>query len=256
MNKTNTKKIQIWLICIICFLFAVLLSLSVTAAYFGRNRSFGGTMEFSSGIKINYLNVNDNGNKSFSLLKLGNKSTIADFNGTNLTKLDEDSNNVSSADIFYLANPSISPAEGTIEYFVRIKIEFKTTIQNGATVSDRIMTSAEIENVFGNVNPVEINKTTSDSIGFIYKDGYYYLTKAGITEISSYDDLFLNKESNTSVYLFKSNGVNQGVNYFELKLAEIVDEYLVDNFKLSISVEAIDARESSGAILSDVWQIA
>lgn len=255
MNKTNTKKIQIWLVCIICFLFAVLLSLSVTAAYFGRNRSFGGTLEFSSGIKINYLNVNDNGNKSFSLLKLGNKSTIGDFNGQNLSILDESSDNVVSSDIFYLANPEISPAIGTIDYFLRIKVEFKTTVQVGGSVEDRIMTETEIQNVFGTNAPVKINTATENSMGFVFKDGYYYLANSGVSEILSYDDLFLNKESTSSVYLFKSDGVNQGVNYFELKLAEIVDEYLVDNFKLSIEIEAIDARENSGAILSNIWQI-
>ena len=257
MGKTNTKKIQIWLICIICFLFAVLLALSVTAAYFGRNRSFEGTLEFSSGIKINYSNVEENGNKGFTLLKLGNKATIGSFNGRDLTKLDEDSSNVASSDIFYIANPEISPAEDTIEYYLRIKVQFLTTIQDGASVRDREMTSAEIINVFGNANPVEVNQTTAESIGFVLKDGYYYLTNAGETDVNGYESLRLNvSEQRSGVYLFKSAGVNQGVNYFELKLAEIVDEYLVDNFKVSIKVEAIDARTNSGAVINDVWNIA
>lgn len=257
MGKTNTKKIQIWLICIICFLFAVLLTFSVTAAYFGRNRTFEGTLEFSSGIKINYSNVEDNGNKGFTLLKLGNKTTIDSFNGRDLTKLDEDSSNVASSDIFYIANPEISPAEDTIEYYLRIKVQFLTTIQDGASVRDREMTSAEIRNVFGNENPVEINQTTAESIGFVFKDGYYYLTNAGETNVNGYESLRLNvSEQRSGVYLFKSAGVNQGVNYFELKLAEIVDEYLVDNFKISIKVEAIDARSNSGAVINDVWNIA
>ena len=257
MGKTNTKKIQIWLICIICFLFAVLLALSVTAAYFGRNRKFEGTLEFSPGIKIDYSQVEDNGDKSFSLLKLGNKATIASIDGNNLTRLDEISSNVASSDIFYIANPELKPAENTIEYYLRVKVEFKTTYQNGASVEDRLMTAAEILNVFGVANPIAINEVTDVSIGFVYKDGYYYLVNPGTTIISNYTDLYLNNSTaRASVNLFKSDGVNQGVNYFELKLAEIVDEYLVDNFKLVVTVEAIDAREGSGAISSNVWNIA
>ena len=237
MGKTNTKKIQIWLICIICFLFAILLAFSVTAAYFGRNRSFEGTLEFSSGIKIDYSNVEDNGN--------------------NLTKLDENSSDVASSDIFYIANPTISPAQNTIEYYLRIKMQFLTTVQDGATVRDREMTAREIKNVFGTENPISVNQTTEESIGFIYKDGYYYLTKAGETSVNGYESLHLNtSEQSGGVYLFKSDGVNQSVNYFELKLAEIVDEYLVDNFKLSIKIEAIDASSNSGAVIDDVWNIA
>ena len=257
MGKTNTKKIQIWLICIICFLFAILLAFSVTAAYFGRNRSFEGTLEFSSGIKIDYSNVEDNGDKSFTLLKLGNKATIGSFNGNNLTKLDENSSDVASSDIFYIANPEISPAQETIEYYLRIKVQFLTTVQDGATVRDREMTAREIKNVFGTENPISVNLATVESIGFIYKDGYYYLTKAGETSVNGYESLHLNtSEQIGGVYLFKSAGVNQSVNYFELKLAEIVDEYLVDNFKLSIKIEAIDARSNSGAVIDDVWNIA
>ena len=83
MEKTNTKKIQIWLICIICFLFACLLAVSVTAAYFGQNRKFEGTLEFAGGVKVDYFHVDPNDDKSFTLLKLGNSRTIDNFLGEN-----------------------------------------------------------------------------------------------------------------------------------------------------------------------------
>ena len=254
MNN-KSKKIQTLLICVICVIFALLLSLTVTMAYFGRNRNFAGTIEFSPGIKIEYLNVESNANNSFSLLKLGNSKTFINFDGT-LTPLNESSSDVSSADIFYIANPELKPALTTIDYYIRVKIEFKTSYEDGAVVQDRVMTSAEIENVFGISYPLNINASTDNSIGFVYKDGYYYLVNAGITEVSGYEDLYKNNQTNrASVYIFESAGVNQNVNYFKLPLAEIVDEYLVDNFKLSITVEAIDARENSGAITSNVWNI-
>ena len=271
MEKTNTKKIQIWLICIICFLFACLLAISVTAAYFGQNRKFEGTLEFSNGVKIDYFNVDPNGDKSFSLLKLGNSTTINDFNGSNLTRLDEASSDVKSEERFYIANPKIQPADGTIPYYLRFSLHYYTEYQEGTEVKSREMTAAEIKNVFGSENPILMNTTADkDSPKFVYKEnsyrdgshvytdgGYYYLVNSNVEqgELDNYNDLFLNEPNGVGAYLFFGTVENSGVRYYTLYLAETVDYYLVDNFKIVITVETIDAREGSTALNADVWNI-
>lgn len=269
MGKTNTKKIQIWLICIICFLFACLLAVSVTAAYFGMNRKFEGTLEFSNGVKIDYLHVEANGDKSFTLLKLGNSRTINDFDGTNLTPLNEASLDVKSAEVFYIANPEIKPADDTIPYYLRFSLRFYTEDQDGEETKSREMDEKEIENVFGSKNPIALNKDqeTNNSPKFVYKEnryssdssdgGYYYLVKSDINEgeLDSYSDLYVNESGGPSKYLLFGTSEMSGVRYYELRLAETVDYYMVDNFKIVLNIETIDARDGNSALNGDIWNI-
>ena len=269
MGKTNTKKIQIWLICIICFLFACLLAVSVTAAYFGMNRKFEGTLEFSNGVKIDYLHVEANGDKSFTLLKLGNKETINDFDGTNLTPLNEASSDVSSADVFYIANPEIKPADDTIPYYLRFSLRFYTEYQDGGETKSKEMKPEEIKNVFGSENPIALNKDqeTNNSPKFVYKEnryssdssdgGYYYLVKPDINEgeLDRYSDLHVNEPGGPSKYLLFGTSEMSGVRYYTLYLAETVDYYMVDNFKIVLNIETIDARDGNSALNGDIWNI-
>ena len=263
MGKTNTKKIQIWLICIICFLFACLLTISVTAAYFGQNRKFEGTLEFSDGVKVDYFNVEKSGDKSFSLLKLGNKKTIDQFTGRDdLTPLNEASSDVSSADVFYIANPEIKPADDTIPYYLRFSLRYYTEYQDGTEVKSREMTKAEILNVFGTDTPIEINTgSEGNAPKFFYREiysdgGWYYLVNSNFDDtLDRYEDLYVNEPGGASKYLLFGTVERSGVVYYTLYLAETVDYYLVDNFKIVLTIETIDARDGNSALNADVWFI-
>ena len=272
MEKTNTKKIQIWLICIICFLFACLLAVSVTAAYFGQNRKFEGTLEFAGGVKVDYFHVDPNDDKSFTLLKLGNSRTIDNFLGENdLTRLDEASSDVKSAEVFYIANPEIKPADDTIPYYLRFSLKYFTEYQDGTEVKSREMTKAEIVNVFGTETPIDINLASEDnnSPKFVYKEwryvdgshvytdgGWYYLVNSNFDgTLDRYKDLYVNEAGGASKYLFFGTTENSGVRYYTLYLSETVDYYLVDNFKIVLSIETIDSRDGNSALNADVWRI-
>ena len=235
---------------VICAILALLFAACFTAAYFGQNRKFQGTLNFASGIVLEYKNIDIN-NNNMSLLKLGNSRTIEDFSGAgDLTKLDETSNNVASEEVFYLANPGFKPAEDTINYFLRVKLEFYTQTESGS----RLLTEQEMLNVFGNTNPLTVAAPTNDTSGFVLHNGYYYLVKAGETAIDGYSNLYVNTNvARADIQLFVSDGINNGVSYTKLELAKVVDYYLVQNFKININVEAIDANEN--LLDLDIWQL-
>ena len=260
--KTNRKRTIILILSAVCVLLALLLAFSISYAYFGRNRKFSGTLSFSDGIKLNYRNAQPSGEKSFTLLKLGNKRTFDSFeNVSDLTPLNEAQEDVKSEDVFYLANPYITANSESIDCFVRFKLEFKTREYS----ETRLMTNAEIENVFGTLSPIEFNIVSEDQNGFLTKGDYYYLVPAGTEEILDYSNLYkLENTDENTFYLFEKelyktakdeNENDVDVFYYELKLADMVDVYLVKNFEIEITIETIDGRDNSSIQTSDVWQI-
>ena len=260
--KTNRKKKIVIILSLMCVLLALLLAFSISYAYFGRNRKFSGTLSFSNGIKLDYHNAQTSGDKSFTLLKLGNARTFDSFeNLSDLTPLNEAQEDVKSEDVFYLANPYVTANSESIDCFVRFKLEFKTREYS----ETRLMTGEEIENVFGTLTPIEYNLVSEDNIGFLKKGDYFYLVDAGTEEILDYQDLYkLTNEDENTFYLFEKelyktakdeNEDDVDVYYYALSLANMVDVYLVKNFEIEITIETIDGRDGSEIQTDDIWQI-
>ncbi len=258
--KTNKKVVLI--LSLMCVLLALLLAFSISFAYFGRNRKFFGTLNFSNGIKLNYYNAQPSGEKSFTLLKLGNARTFASFESvSDLTPLNEAQEDVKSEEVFYLANPYITANSESIDCFVRFKLEFKTREYS----ETRLMTDEEVVNVFGTSNPVEYNLVGEENIGFLKKGDYFYLVNAGTEEILDYSDLYkLTNADENAFYLFEKelyktakdeNEEDVDVYYYTLRLADMVDVYLVKNFEIEITIETIDGRDGNAIQTDDIWQI-
>lgn len=251
--KTKKSKLISYSLIGVCVLLLILLCVSVSLAYFGMNRKFQGSLNFSDGIVLDYKNASPTGEKSFSLLKLGNSRTIGSYNNSqDLTEFKESKADVSSDEVFYLANPYIMANTKSVACYVRMKVGLYTTF-----VDERELTDKEIKNVFGTLDPLSINLATDADFGFVKKGDYYYLSNAGTTSVSGYQDLYiLNNNDNNKIYLFESdNEKSFDVEYFVLKLNEIVDEFLVDNFKIKIEIESIDGRAESKAVESNIWSL-
>ena len=257
--KTSKRKL-IFILSVISILLLIALTVSVTFAFFGKNRKFEGELNFSNGIVLNYKNAEPSGDKSFSLLKLGNSRTINNFEYySDLTPLAESSSEVKSEEVFYIANPFLTADSNSIDCYVRLKLEYKTNEFS----TDRVMTDKEIFNVFGTYEPLLI-KTALDEVGFVKYGDYYYLVNSGVSEIN-YNNLYsITSSDSNKFYIFETTGTKTAkideqesaqISYTKLNLAEMVDYYLVDNFKIVITIETIDARTGSGAIANNIWNL-
>lgn len=194
----SNKKNFIWIATISFVLIGVLVALCVgiTSAWFVAQRRAEGTLEFVDGIKIEYSNLyldeQDETNKTLKLAYVDDEVLYA---------LEIDG--VEGDEIFNIANPSLKAKEGTVPYYVRVKLNINLYYDNNGedvlidntTRADFLATT---EGYTKNDEPVVITNETQlflnlpelDVSKFVYFDGWYYLSETQ-GEVDEFEDIAL-----------------------------------------------------------------
>jgi len=230
MSKKKNITLIVLAICLVA-IFA-LLYIGFTNAWFIANRKAEGTLEFVDGIKIEYSNLYlDTQNPSSKNLKLA------------YTQNDElkplELNGVTSNQVFNLANPTLKAKQGTVSYYVRVRLNinlyYKDSIGNEILIDDNSRESfLETTNVYTkndepfvvtNEKDLFINLPSLDVSKLVYFNGWYYLAEIQ-GEVLTFEDInleecyyngeetkvvsFLNTNLNGDVILALDDDVNYG----------------------------------------------
>ena len=249
--KTKNKKIVIAISILLLILIVATISVLATRAWFISTRQAEGTLNFVDGIKINYTNMYEETSTSTnSALKL---QTIDN------NKLEV--NGVTSNMVFKLKNPSLTPEENTVEYYVRAKLTYKLYFKNAdgneieITDSTRNEFLATTSNYEKNGEPFTVENefdlfTSLPEINtsFVKFGDWYYLGTA-TSEVNSLQDItlekcFYNNTETKTVEIFKIDANN------EIKIA--MDDSINTNEKMPFSkleiVLNIEAVEESALV--------
>lgn len=249
--KTKNKKIVIAISIILLILLVATISVLATRAWFISTRQAEGTLNFVDGIKINYSNMYEETSTSTnSALKL---QTIDN------NKLEV--NGVTSNMVFKLKNPTLTPEENTVEYYVRAKLTYKLYFKNAdgneieitdATRNDFLATTSDYEKngaLFTVENEFDLFTSLPEiSTSFVKLGDWYYLGTA-TSEVNSLQDItlekcFYNNSETKSVEIFKLDSNN------EIKIA--MDDSVNTNEKMPFSkleiVLNIEAVEESALV--------
>ena len=117
-KKKKKSRNLLWLLLLLCFFFvalATVIGLGFTFSWYSFTQKMEGDFDFKNGIVITFKGVQDikDEQKSFSLVK------------TNGEKLSEQS--VEWANKYDITNPTIKSASGSVDYFLKAKLEYTFT---------------------------------------------------------------------------------------------------------------------------------
>ena len=207
------KKILIVSASVLLIALIVVLATYFSGAWFIATRRAGGTLEFVEGIKIDYTNMyKQNSSPTNTNLKLQTA-------GGDVLEIKD----VTSDVVFEIKNPTLTPKENTVSYYVRAKLNYsyyyKDVYGNEIEITDTtrnnfLQRTAHYER---NNEPVVTTNERElfsflpqiDTSKFVEYDGWFYLGSAE-TEINSVSDItlescFYNGSETKSLKLFANN---------------------------------------------------
>lgn len=120
-KKKKKSRNLLWLLLLLCFFFVaivVVIILGFTFSWYSFTQKMEGDFDFKNGIVITFKNVKDiqDEQKSFSLIK------------TNGDKLSEQE--VAWSSKYEISNPTLQSASGSVDYFLRAKLDYTFTRYN------------------------------------------------------------------------------------------------------------------------------
>lgn len=201
---------------VIALLLIVMLSLYFSGAWFILTRRAEGQLNFAEGLKINYEGLYEE-NASTATNKTLN---LAYFSRNYDKKFPLKVGEVTSANKFEIVNPTLSPAEGTVDYYLRVKYNINLYFKDASGVEKLITDETRAEFLATtagyelNGQPVNITNERElfaklpeiDDTKFTLIDGWYYCGVGGSTVATlGFTTFQYNSEENPSISLFKVN---------------------------------------------------
>lgn len=188
-EKKKKSHNLLWLLLLLLFFFVALTTVivvGITQSWFAFTQKMEGDFEFENGIVMSYEDIGVEGGKTFYLLKQ---------EGNNFSSLNE--TQVRFDDIYTVANPKLSAAKGSSNFFLRAKLEYSFIKNiNGEDVTLNLETLANALNTQYGVTTY----TKDNVLSAIYaqtlefnnswlaaSDGWYYYSN-GLTEWSTADN--------------------------------------------------------------------
>lgn len=252
-----SKKKNLALIGVISFVLVgilVALCVGITAAWFIARRTAEGNLEFAEGIKIEYSNMYlDAQNSTSKTLKL------AYIEDEQLKPLEL--NDVTGDQVFKLANPTIKGQTGTVDYYVRAKLNINLYYKNAqgqdvliddTTREDFLATTEGYKKdgsdfVIANEKDLFVSLPELDVSKFVYFDGWYYLAEAD-GDVENIDDMELTQcNAETAALKFLKQNLNGEV---VLALDDSIDfgeNMPFSKMTIALNIEAVE----TGAV--SIW---
>lgn len=255
-EKKKKKRYRLlWLLLLLIFFFVALvivLTLGFTQSWYSFTQKMEGEFDFENGIVMDYKNIIVKDNSTFSLLKIesGNISAVNE-------------SNVRFDDRYEVLNPTISAAQGSVDFFLRAKIDYSFTkigIENedGSLKTIGLEELAEaLNNERGTLDYTKDNvlnaifeKTLSFGDGFVKgNNGWFYYTKslnAWTSGSVNYDDMVLGTVSKTTsaFELFEENA-NKVIVEVIPGATNHMETFPIKSCKITITINACEATEEA-----------
>lgn len=257
----KSKKNKVFISFVISLLLCITLIFTfVSGAFFKTSKTATGTLSFGSGIRANVTNL------SATSQNISDKSAtlnllVTNYNGTSYESevpaykelTTTNFSGVSQNEYMVIANPTITPAEKTVSYYLRAKWLVK--VESG--VIDGVMqyTEVSLENLAIEANITSLPVFLSSS-WFLNTDGYYYNIADGASSLNSTDNL------NVNSYNEEPEAIQKSVTFFDSTANENTGDRVIfvdDGFNLEItglSIElVIEVVEANASFANSTWGI-
>lgn len=236
--KTNKNKAKAFVAFVISLgLIISLVFTFVSGAFFKTSKTATGTLTFGSGIRATVTNLSAEA-KSISDKTATLTLLVTDYNGTSYTSEDpaykelkvENFENVSQSEYMVIANPTITPAEKTTDYYLRAKWLVK--VEAGEVEGAMTYTEVALENLEADANIASLPTFLSTS--WVLYDGYYYNVKADVTEITNTNDL------NVNTYDTTDSATQKTITFFDTTSNGDRITFVDDNFNIDVTGLSIE----------------
>ena len=258
-EKKKKKRYRLlWLLLLLIFFFVALvivLTLGFTQSWYSFTQKMEGEFDFENGIVMHYQNIVVKDNSTFSLLKIENG---------NISAVNE--SNVRFDDRYEVLNPNISAAQGSVNFFLRAKIDYSFT-KVGIENEDGSLKTIGLEELANALNeerdalldPIYnkdnvlnaiFEKTLSFGDGFVKgNNGWFYYTKsldAWTSGSVNYDDMLAGTISSTSgtFELFEENA-NKVIVEVIPGATNHMETFPIKSCKITITINACEATEEA-----------
>ena len=256
MQSKKQRKALISVAVVAAVLLIVLLSLYFTGTWFIVNRKAEGTLQFREGIKIHYTGLYED--DAYASTATNRTLTLARLErNLNNKKLPLKVGDVTSANRFEVINPTLSPKEGTVDFYLRAKFNIDLYFK-GTDGQEKLITDETRAEFLTTISGYELNKQPIaitnerelfeklpeiDDTKFTLIDGWYYCGVGGSTLATLGLTTFkYNSEENPQVSLFKNNDEYDGGRVM-LYLNHDIDygeNMPFTRMELSLTVEAVE----------------
>ena len=256
MQSKKQRNALISVAVVAAVLLIVLLSLYFSGAWFIVNREAEGTLQFAEGLKINYSGLYED--EDYVSNATNKTLTLAYFNRNKKFALKV--GEVTSASKYEIVNPTLTPAEGTVDYYLRVKYSIDLYFK-GADSQEKLITDetrAEfLATTVGyelNEQPIAITNERElfeklpeiDDSKFVLIDGWYYavdsVTSNPTLATANLKAFEYSGEENPSVSLFKINDEFGGgtVRLYLNNNIDYGENMPFTRMELSLTVEAVE----------------
>ena len=244
----NSKSKKVMIAVVLMLAIALITLLSVTAAYLTSRRSADGYLNFASGIAVDYENINDSGSaQTFgNLLHFIDGDDDYQIDAGELESLNL--SNIQPGEIIRIANPKLSPKEGTAPFALRAKLVLTDTSDPKNPVE--YVKKDDVVELLNGSNPLLLNGDMNFSEGWEFNeaDNYYYFVFAGsepimerLNEISYNESVSAQQE----IFIFEGDQANENLVSIKIIDGEPIEEIPVKSLKIELYIEAIEFQSIS-----------
>lgn len=227
--KNKTKKIIISLSAVLCALLISVLAVYFSGAWFKATRKAQGSIEFVEGIKFDYV----------GLYKEAETASNASLKLQTTDNQVLEIKNVTSNQVFNLKNPTITPKENTVAFYLRAKLEYKFYFKANESSAEKLLDDTTREEFLSTTTAYEKNgapfvanneydlfeNLPSFADSFVKIGDWFYLGTANSGAATLQDvnltKNFYNNENTKSVPIFKQTNneikiaMDDSINYGE-----------------------------------------
>lgn len=262
MQSKKRRNALISVAVVAAVLLIVLLSLYFTGTWFIIRRETEGTLQFAEGLKINYSGLYED--DEYASNATNKTLTLAYFSRNYNKKFPLKVSEVTSANKYEIVNPTLTPAKGTVDYYLRVKYSIDLYFK-GADGQEKLITDetrAEfLTTTVGyelNGQPITITNERElfdkipeiDGTKFTLIDGWYYCGVGGSTVATLGLTTFKYEEEADPLSLFELNDDFAGgtVRLYLNNNIDYGENMPFTRMELSLEVQAIE----TGAL--SVWK--
>lgn len=254
--KTNKNKVFVAFVISLGLIVSLVFTF-VSGAFFKTSKTATGTLSFGSGIRANVTNLSaDTQNISDKAATLN--LLVTNYNGTSYASENpafkelkvENFTSVSQNEYMVIANPTITPAEKTTNYYMRAKWLVK--VEAGEVEGAMTYSEVALENLATDANIASLPTFLSTS--WVLYEGYYYNVADGITEVTNTSSLNVNTFDTTE------SATQKTVTFFDAtsngdRVTFVDDGFNLDVTGLSIEL-VIEVVEANPSFANSTWGIA
>lgn len=238
----------LWLLLLLCFFMVAIITviiIGITQAWFSFTQKMEGDFTFENGIVMTYEDIDVQEGTNFHILKK---------QGNNYSSLNE--TNVRFDDRFDVVNPKLSAAEGSVNFFLRAKLEYSFT----KTGAEGTLGLQELANALNAENP-ENSYTAENVLSAVYEktlefsnkwldggDGWFYY----VGDLSNWTNSTQSVNYNDMANAVVSKDTPKIEVFTPDPVVEVIpgegnnmETFLIKSCKITLTINACEVTESA-----------